>query len=461
MSTQLRSISELASDISNSNTALHLNATQQLRRLLSTEHQPPIQEAINAGVVPFLFRFLQQDDNPTLQFEAAWALTNISSGTSEHTAVMVKAGCVAAFVRLLSSPSDDVREQAAWGLGNIAGDSVTHRDTVISNGAIPALVRLGESISEQSRPTLYRNTAWTMSNLCRCKPQPALTAVQPMLPVLAKLVRFNDIETVADACWALSYVCDGPNERIQAVLNAGVAPRLVELLLHASHTVQTPALRTVGNIVTGDDVQTQMMLNLDVLSSMKILLDNPKKNIRKEACWVISNLAAGTSVQIQAIISAGIFPKLIQVMESAEFDIQKEAAWAVSNATSGGTVDQIFLIAELGALRPLSGLLKSHDPKIAMVALEGIENIVKAGAARAASNVLPSNPMADLISGMGALSVIEGLKESANAEVCQRSSRIIDTHFANIPARATSITEGENRQAVPVVRTALVVPTLE
>ena len=33
--------------------------------------------------------------------------------------------------------------------------------------------------------------------------------------------------------------------------------RLVELLLHTSPLVQTPALRAVGNIVTGDDNQTQ------------------------------------------------------------------------------------------------------------------------------------------------------------------------------------------------------------
>jgi importin subunit alpha-6/7 len=38
---------------------------------------------------------------------------------------------------------------------------------------------------------------------------------------------------------------------VQAVIESGVCQRLVELLMHQSPSVQTPALRTVGNIVTG------------------------------------------------------------------------------------------------------------------------------------------------------------------------------------------------------------------
>ena len=60
------------------------------------------------------------------------------------------------------------------------------------------------------------------------------------VPFLARLLFSPDMETVTDACWALSYLSDGPNERIQAVLNAGVAPRLVELLGSETSTVQTP-----------------------------------------------------------------------------------------------------------------------------------------------------------------------------------------------------------------------------
>lgn len=55
--------------------------------------------------------------------------------------------------------------------------------------------------------------------------------VRPALPALERLVHSNDEEVLTDACWALSYLSDGTNDKIQAVIEAGVCPRLVELLL--------------------------------------------------------------------------------------------------------------------------------------------------------------------------------------------------------------------------------------
>ena len=82
-----------------------------------------------------------------------------------------------------------------------------------------------------TRINMSRNAVWTISNLCRGKnPPPDFQKVSRCLPVLAKFVFHDDDEVLSDSCWALSYLSDGPNNKIQAVIDAGVCRRLVDLL---------------------------------------------------------------------------------------------------------------------------------------------------------------------------------------------------------------------------------------
>ncbi|ETE71875.1 Importin subunit alpha-2, partial [Ophiophagus hannah] len=326
------SVEEIVKGINNTNLEFQLQATQAARKLLSREKQPPIDQIIRAGLIPKFVSFLRKANCSPIQFEAAWALTNIASGTSDQTKAVVEGGAIPAFISLLASPHTHISEQAVWALGNIAGDGSAYRDLVIKYGALDPLLAL-LAVPDLSSITLgyLRNITWTLSNLCRNKnPAPPIEAVEQILPTLVRLLHYHDHEVLADTCWAISYLTDGSNDRIEVVVKTGLVPQLVKLL-------------ACGEVPIMGDFKSQ-----------------------KEAIWAVTNYTSGGTIgQIIYLVQTGVLEPLLDLLVVKDSKTVLVILDAVTNifmaAEKIGEIEKLcILIEECGGLDKIEAL-QSHE----------------------------------------------------------------------------------------------------
>ncbi|CAD6216609.1 unnamed protein product [Miscanthus lutarioriparius] len=440
----LEGLSELVDKLCSDDTTSQLEATVQFRKLLSDEKNSTVIKIIRADVLPRFAEFLSRHGLPQLQMEAAWVLTNIAA--SDYTLLVAECGAVPRLVELLGSPNANIRHQAIWCLGNIAADMASCRDILFDHGALTPLL---SQFREDMKIPVLRTAMWALSNLCFGK-LPAEVQVKPILEIISQLIHSADEKILADACWTLYYICGGKGDAVQDVLDAGVCPQLVNLLMHASANVLLPVIMALARISAGDDKQVEVLIENGILNWLaQLLARNYPKNVKKQACLIVSNIAAGSKDQIQAVIDADIITPLIVLLRTSETDIKKEAAWAISNAASGVQVIKfMFWHTELnmvisndwlpfgcrylvsrGCLEPLCSILTYKDPDLLYTCLEGLENILQAGEAGKKGEESGTNPYAEFILECGGLEKLEGLQDVDSDRIYELVMKLLQSYW--------------------------------
>ena len=246
---------------------------------------------------------------------------------------------------------------------------------------------------------------------------------------LKELIGSTDDEVLIGVCWAICDLSCGFNDRIQAIIESGVFPRLVDLLMHPSTSVQTPALLSIGHIVMGGEPQVQVVIESGALPALLSLLSSPEEEIVGGACWTVSTITAGPPPQIQAVIDANIIPPLVNILSNVDLKIEtrKKACWAISDATFGGSPTQIRYLVDHGCIRPLCDFLTMTDNKIVQVALVGLDHILEAGEVDKEPGA--TNQYAIYVEEAGGVITIRNLQSHNDEDICKKAHNIMGDYF--------------------------------
>ena len=129
---------------------------QKIRKLVSKEVNPPIEQVVESGAVGTILQFFSMNLFPRMQFEAAWVITNICSSTHDFTMEAINLGALDYFVHLMkTSKNIDIVEQCMWGIGNIAGDCPQLGDMVNRTHVLSWIGQNWDAFN--SSPTVQQN----------------------------------------------------------------------------------------------------------------------------------------------------------------------------------------------------------------------------------------------------------------------------------------------------------------
>lgn len=406
---------------------------ETLRTYLASGNEKLLSISASERSISALVSFLGLEDQ-SLVFHSCWCLTNLTAGTPEITALVVKCGFLDYVGKLLRHERVEIVDQTIWTISNLIGEERDFRDEVIRRGIPEAVFSL---LQTAIRPKIISNAIWLFSNICHGLPYPGLGTLHLALSsVPIALSHSHSLSLVLDSCSVLDKAtASGDFSLIQAVLDLGVLPSVKSFLRHESSKVVLAAVKVVGNLLVGTDEQVDRVLDRDLLDAFERLLAGRKRYIRKEILWSLSNLTAGTFPQMQLLFHHSIYLQLQSAAHDSDLALRKEAVIAFAHATKHNDYSATTQMLSSGVLSLFLDSLESSDLELVSAALEGTRSLLLycAGVRELGEKV------SIMVEELGAVQRIEKLQGHKSQAIFAAASRLLDELQESHPSQDSPV----------------------
>ncbi|KAI5477174.1 hypothetical protein MNV49_006618 [Pseudohyphozyma bogoriensis] len=310
------------------------NATGALLNMTHSDENR--QQLVNAGAIPVLVQLLSSPDTD-VQYYCTTALSNIAVDAANRRKLsQTETKLVTSLITLMDSPSLKVQCQAALALRNLASDDKYQLEIVKYHGLHPLLRLLRSSFLP-----LILSAAACVRNVSIHPDNESPIIEHGFLGPLIDLLAYDENEEIqCHAISTLRNLAASSESNKRAIVDAGAAERIKELVLHVPVAVQSEMTACAAVLGLSEDIKSQL-LDMGICDVLIPLTASPSVEVQGNSAAALGNLSSKTDdyTPFSAVWDqpeGGIHGYLVRFLESRDTTFQHIAIWTLVQLLESG-----------------------------------------------------------------------------------------------------------------------------